>query len=90
MIIETPIYFIKAEGNIKEYAKQLPCTIIASYEDYIDTTYIVVAADENNYSEEVKKQYKNLHSDYTKKGNKFKFEITYSKNGIDFKTINDL
>ena len=62
MIIERPVYFIEIVGNVKEYASHVPSTIITTYELFIDTTYIVVAGDENNRIKEVEKQYREIHS----------------------------
>jgi hypothetical protein len=87
MIIERPVYFIEIVGDVKEYASQLPSTIITTYESLIDTTYIVVAGDENNYANQVEKQYREIHSSLKNKKNKGDLTIKYLKDGINFKNI---
>jgi hypothetical protein len=70
---------------VKEYASHLPSTIITTYESLIDTTYIVVAGDENNYIKQVEKQYREIHSSLKIKKNKNHLKIKYLKEGINFK-----
>lgn len=84
MIIEKPVYFIEVEGDIKQYASALPSTIIATYESHINTTYIIVTANEEDHSKEVKKIYTRLHLDFLKKNAK-PLKVSHLKNGIDFK-----
>ena len=85
MIIERPVYFLEVVGDVKEYASHLPSTIIATYEEDIDTTYIVVAGTKKDFSEEVEKQYREIHLELKKKKNKNHIKIKYLINGINFK-----
>lgn len=90
MIITTPIYFIKIEGNLKHIVSELPDVIIASYEEHINKTYVVLKATEKNFSKEISKYFYRLHSDleaHKKQYKKEQVEVVYSKNGIDFKVI---
>lgn len=89
MIIKRPIYFVQIEGDVKQYASHLPYTIIATYEEYINKTYVIVAAGEEDYSEEIYKIFSNLHQDikrHKKSLKKEQIEVKYSKEGINFQT----
>lgn len=91
MIIRRPIYFVQIEGDIKEYASQLPYTIVATYEKCINKTYVVVAAGDEDLSKEIYKVFSNLHQNIKilkKRLKKEQVEVEYSKNGIDFKINN--
>lgn len=90
MIIEKPVYFVKIEGNLKQQVSQLPYTIIATYEEHLNKTYVIVSADEEDHSKEIYNIFSRLHEDINKQKIKLKteqVEVKYSKNGIDFKVI---
>lgn len=89
MIIKRPIYFVQIEGDMKEIASHLPYTIIATYEKHINKTYVIIAADEENHSDEIHKIFTNLHFSikWNKKiTKKEQVEVKYSKDGINFQT----
>lgn len=85
MIIERPVYFLEIVGDVKEYAAALPSTIISTYEKDIDKTYVVVTANEIDYSKDVVNQYREIHSELKKKSNIHHIKVQYLKNGINFK-----
>lgn len=90
MIIKRPVYLVVVEGDVKLHASQVPTTIIASYEREIDRTYIVVAGNENDFSEFVKKKYERIHTDIAKNRKLLKREqvfVTHHPEGIEFKTV---
>lgn len=90
MIITTPIYFVKIEGDLKHIVSELPDVIIATYEESLNKTYVVVKANNYNYTNQVVKYFYTLHEDLKKHKKKYKkeqVEVEYSKNGINFKTI---
>ena len=88
MIITTPIYFVRIEGDLKHIVCELPDVIIATYEENLNKTFVVLKATNNNYTKEVIKYFYNLHEDlkkHKKTQKKEQIEVKYSKNGIDFK-----
>ena len=90
MVIKTPIYYVKIEGNLKEIVSELPDVIIASYEEHINKTFVVLKASEENLSKEVLKYFYRLHYELPKQAKVLKqnhVEVKYSKEGIDFKTL---
>jgi uncharacterized protein YifN (PemK superfamily) len=90
MIIRTPIYYVVVQGNLKHIISELPHVIIVTYEEHIDKTFVVVKASEKDETEKVLDYFYRLHDDLIKDKKKYKqeqVEVKYSKNGINFKTI---
>lgn len=88
MIITKPIYFVKIEGDLKNLVSELPDVIIATYEEYINKTYVVVKATNDNHIKEVLRYFYRIHEDLEKNKKKYKkeqVEVEYSKEGINFK-----
>jgi len=88
MIIKTPIYFIKIEGNLKYLVSDLPDVIIATYEEDLNKTYVVLKATAENKTKDVINYFYGLHEDLKKHKKKFKeeqVEVRYSREGINFK-----
>lgn len=91
MIITKPIYLVKIEGNLKELASELPDVIIATYEEHINKTYVIVKGNETNHTKEIINYFYRLHEDLEKHRKKYKkeqIEVKYSKEGINFKIKN--
>ena len=88
MIITTPIYFVRIEGNLKNVVSELPDVIIATYEEDLNKTYVVLKATNDNHTKEVIKYFYRLHEDLKKHKKQYKkeqVEVKYSRNGIEFK-----
>lgn len=87
MIIKRPVFFIEIEGDVKYQATQIPITVIASYEEHLNKTYVVVYADDKKFIKNVKDIYYNIHSDIKKQEHKLKtpqLEIKYLEQGLHF------
>jgi len=80
MIIKRPIFFLQIEGDFKKEAVLVPITVIASYEEYINKTYIVVFADDVKFMNNVITIYSKINQDLKK------IKIQYSESGINFIT----
>ena len=90
MVIKTPIYYVTIEGNLKQIVSELPHVIIATYEEHINKTFVVVKASEKNETSKVLEYFYRLHVDLLNHKKKYKceqVEVKYSKEGIDFKTL---
>ena len=70
MIITAPIYFVRIEGDLKHIVCELPDVIIATYEENLNKTFVVLKATNNNYTKEVIKYFYNLHEDSKKRRKK--------------------
>ena len=90
MVIKTPIYYVTIQGNLKQIVSELPHVIIASYEEHVDKTFVVVKASEIDETDKVLNYFYRIHVDLLNHKNKYKkeqVEVKYSKEGINFKTI---
>jgi len=79
--IETPIVLMKIKGNHKKIASMLKTTEIATYEEHIDQTFIVVKVEDiDGIDLKVSEDYKEVlgltEDDFVSR--------QFSKNGIDF------
>jgi hypothetical protein len=93
MIITTPIYFVRIEGDLKNIISELPDIIIATYEEHLNKTYAILKATNDNYTKEVTKYFYKLHEDLEKHKKKYKKEqvdVKYSREGIHFKVKHEL
>jgi hypothetical protein len=91
MIITTPIYFVRIEGDLKNIVSELPDIIIATYEEHLNKTYAILKATDDNHTKEVIKYFYRLHEDLEKHKKKYKkeqVEVKYSREGINFKINN--
>lgn len=77
MIIKQPIYFIRAEGDIKKKAVKDSKSLFVSFEEYLNETWIIIDAYDFGSHDAVK-----MANKYIKMGAN-DVCITYSKEGIN-------
>lgn len=79
MIITKPIYFIRAKGNIKKSASEDNESIITSFEEHLNETWVVINFNPECGVEDIKNKYLDMGAEDVL--------IVFSENGINFKTF---